>query len=122
MIIKINWDSGWMEVNTDMLIEHWNMTDIKTWLKLFARYGTAAQHDLFIQCVRQHQTEQESRHADLVNELAERQMRADGTIPTWMTQAHWQAEVKKYQSKVNGSNAILKRYRSIISTAKGLLT
>lgn len=47
MKIKFNWNTGWMEVNADFVIEHMRLSAYRKWVKLFAQYGTAEQHKEF---------------------------------------------------------------------------
>lgn len=49
MKIKFSWDSGWMEVEVDFVIEHMKLSNYRKWAKLFAQYGTAEQHKEFLE-------------------------------------------------------------------------
>lgn len=49
MKIKFSWDSGWMEVKADFVIEHMTLSNYRKWAKLFAQYGTAEQHKEFLE-------------------------------------------------------------------------
>lgn len=49
MKIKFSWNTGWMEVEADFVIEHMRLTAYKKWTKLFAKYGTPEQHKEFLE-------------------------------------------------------------------------
>ena len=113
MLIKFSWGSGWMEVDADRIITNMTIRRYRQWAKLFAKYGTAEQHSAFLQLVTQYIRTQEAECIGIENELIERQGKLYGTIPTVMTSEYWEKQVKLYKGKLNGANAILKKYKTM---------
>lgn len=122
MRIEFSWGTGGMEVVVERVIELWPMTNYRKWVKLFARYGTADQHQQFLQYVAQYITNAEATCAERAEELKEAQMRYDGRLPTVMSHSYWEGECKRKQSKLNGANSVLKRYKTIYSVLEGLVS
>lgn len=121
MNIKVSWNTGWIEVKGEAVVERMTIPHYLKWVKLFAQYGTPAQHEEFLQFLEPYIGEVEALCADLELQLQEKQMKSDGRLPTVMTQEYWEAETKRYKSKLNGARAKLKRYESMRDYLKGLL-
>lgn len=122
MRIKIYHDSGWIELKAEYVIEYMTMTTYRKWAKLLAKHGTTEQHKEFLQFLIPYITGWEDKRAELANELMERQMKADGRLPTQMTSSYWQKQVKLYQSKLNGADSKLKRYKTMYQVLEGLVS
>ena len=122
MRIKFYHDSGWIELKAEYIVEYMRMTTFRKWAKMFAKFGTSEQHKEFLQFLVPYLGEAEEKCAELTSELTERQMKADGRLPTVMTHNYWEGEVKRYQSKLNGAKTKYKRYSLMHEILEGLVS
>ena len=122
MRIKFSWGTGWMEIEAKHVIEDMLMTKYRQWVKLFARYGQADQHQEFMQLVNSYIDEQTSEYEKIKLELEEMQMKFDGRIPTLMSSSYLKGQVRLLQKHLNGAESKLKRYKTIYQVLEGLIS
>ena len=113
MNIKVSWSTGWIELKAEAVIEKMSIPQYRKWVKLFAQYGTQAQHEEFLQFLEPYIGEAEAHCTELESNIIEMQMKVDGRAPTVMTQEHWEKQIKQAKNRLNGAKTKLKRYETM---------
>lgn len=121
MIIKFNWNGGWMEYDGDKAITDIAQATYRKWVKLFAKYGTSDQHRAFLERIKEIHHEEFQRLNDLLvvkNHAVGRMNFCVQQSAEWL---YFQREAQATDQKINAVKRILKSYSRKYEILEGLL-
>lgn len=121
MQIKFSWGTGWMEVNSDHVI-NMSMSHYRTWVKLFAQYGTPEQHCEFLTLLDTYINEAQVKHDEYILEFEEWEGKANRTIPSYFTIEHCEKQLKMVKGHMNSCLNTISRYKKMSELLRKLIS
>lgn len=122
MQIKFKWETGWMEVNSDHVINNMSMSQYATWVKLFARYGSPEQHCEFLTLLDTYINGAQIKHDEYIPELEEWEGKVNRTIPSYLTIEYCKKQLNLVKKHMNGYMAKITRYKKMSERLRKLIS
>ena len=121
MIVKINWGTGGMSVDTEGILHNMTLRDFKKWCKLLAQFGEEdAKREMLAACQKEIQFRQDEKQS-MESSIRDFQGKLDGSIPTQLAPKYLQEQIRLLTKHYNGSARILSNLEKKYTCLKEVL-